>query len=329
MKILYIERKPNEFVSIEKVFRQVAESMATRFRTEFQQVPFGPKVLDTIRNLVFFRRKNGDVYHITGHINYIALRLPPKHTVLTIHDLRFLSSGGRIRRYILKKLYLDLPVRRLKYITAVSEATKQAIISNTKCDPEKVRVIENPLRNGLAATQPKEFNKQSPVLLQVGTMQNKNIERLAAALRGVSCKLRIVGRVSETQRTNLIDNGIEFESICELTDEEMSREYENADIVVFCSTYEGFGLPIIEGQAAGRPIVTSDLSPLIETSGEAACLVDPFDPESIKNGILRVVNDDEFRNRLVRSGFRNAERFDPERIAKKYEDLYIEVLGNR
>jgi glycosyltransferase involved in cell wall biosynthesis len=288
-------------------------------------VPFGPKFPDTIRNLFFFKKTRADVYHITGHINYIALRLPPESTVLTIHDLRYLSVGGRLRRYVLKKLYLDLPVSRLQYITAVSAATKDEIVSNTNCDPKKIRVIENPLRDGFAGTS-NEFNKQCPVLLQVGTMPNKNIERLAAALRGVNCKLRIVGRLSESQSKALAENGVEFECVHDLSDKEMAREYKNADVVVFCSTYEGFGLPIIEGHAAARPVVTSNLSPLTETAGEAACLVDPFDSGSIRNGIERVINDDEFRNGLISAGLKNVERFRPERIAQLYEDLYREIL---
>ena len=119
-RVLYVERKRGEFVSIEKAFRQIAAALPPRFDTEFQQAPFGTRAKDTFLNLLFFRKRPADIYHATGHINYIALLLPPERSVLSIMDLRFIHGKSRLRNLILKKLYLDLPVRRIKYITTIS-----------------------------------------------------------------------------------------------------------------------------------------------------------------------------------------------------------------
>ncbi len=326
MKILYIERRQNEYVSIEKVFRNIAAALPSRFETVFQPLPYGLRPLDTLGNLLFFRKESADIYHITGHVNYIALLFSPANTVLTMHDLRFLHTNGRLRNAILKKLYLDLPVRRLNYITAVSEHTKREIVENTGCDPAKIRVLTLPVIAHTSKAGPKGFDKRTPVILQVGTMPNKNIERLIAALKGITCKLRIIGKLSDKQKRLLEGSKIRFESVFDLSDQEMSMEYEGADIVTFCSTYEGFGLPIVEAQILGKPVVTSCISPMTETSGGAACLVDPFDVESMRSGIERIIADDEYRQDIVKAGLANARRYRPVLVARTYEQLYDEIF---
>ena len=71
-RILYVERKPKLFVSIEKVFRQVAAGLAgDRFEADFQQMPYSNDFVSVIKNLIFFRKRDADIYHVTGHIHYI------------------------------------------------------------------------------------------------------------------------------------------------------------------------------------------------------------------------------------------------------------------
>src|SRR5687768_17535633 len=116
-------------------------------------------------------------------------------------------------------------------------------------------------------------------------MENTNIPNLARALKALECEPRVIGRLSPHQRAGLEDNGINYTAEHDLTEQELRERYRAADIVAFCSTYEGFGLPILEAHAMRKPVITSDLSPMIETSGGAACLVDPFDPASIHAGL--------------------------------------------
>jgi glycosyltransferase involved in cell wall biosynthesis len=96
-------------------------------------------------------------------------------------------------------------------------------------------------------------------------------------------------------------------------------------MVLFASTYEGFGLPIIEAQATGRPVVTSRVTAMPEVAGDGACLVDPYDVASIRSGVLRVLGDRGYRDSLVHRGFENVRRFEPGRIAAQYARLYEEV----
>lgn len=322
-KILFIERKFWEFVSIEKVFRNIAEHLSKEnYDFSFQQMPHGNQFFDVVKNLIFFRKKKSDIYHVTGHIHYIALILPADRTILTIHDLGFLHTRKGLRRFILKMLLLDLPVRRLKYITAISQATKKEIVEKTGCNEKKIKVIENPVREFFFTTQEKSFNKLNPTILQIGTSINKNLANTIKALNGINCRFKIIGRLDENLLELLSENKVCFENSFNLNDEEIRTEYFEADIIVFCSKYEGFGLPVIEAQAMKKPIVTSNISPLKEVSGGAAFLANPDDYLDIKEGVMKIINNESYRNEIVKKGSENVERFRTENIAKSYEKMY-------
>jgi glycosyltransferase involved in cell wall biosynthesis len=311
------------------VFEQIARLLSVdKFEVSIIKVPYGNRFTDILKNLLFFKKPEADIYHVTGQIHYLALILPRKKTVLTIHDTGFLQSRGSLQRLIIKKLFLDLPVKRLQYITAVSESTKQGILANTNCLPEKIRVIENPLQEHYLSSRKKEFNKNCPTILQIGITPNKNISNLIKALKGIKCRLKIVGNLTEDLTLALKAGNICYENALGLADLEMKKAYETADLVAFCSTFEGFGLPIIEAQAMRTPVLTSDLSPMREVSGGAAFLANPFQVESIRQGVLKIINDDEFREKIIRDGLENIKRFEPKFIAGQYEKLYLEILHN-
>ena len=328
-KILFVERKASESVSIERVFEQIAKDLPKdRFESEVQQVAYGNGIFGTLMNLLFFRPRQADIYHITGHVHYIALRLPKKKTVLTIHDLIFLHRRNGPRRFILKWLFLTLPMKRLDNVTAVSQSTKEEIQAYTSVNGERIRVIEDPLIDGFQRGAGKPFDHDHPVILHIGTALNKNLPNLIRALRGMRCKLRIIGKLDPSLRETLHSNKVEYENVCGLDQAQMAEEYREADIVAFCSTYEGFGLPIIEAQAMGRSVVTSDLSPMKDVAGGGAVLVDPHNTESIRNGILKLIEDADLRNHLVDIGETNVERFASKKIASQYAELYDKILAN-
>ncbi|MBS1793977.1 MAG: glycosyltransferase family 4 protein [Acidobacteria bacterium] len=332
-KIQFIERKFDGFVSIEKVFGLVAENLPKdKFIHRFQKLRYGSSVAGIIKNLLFFKAEPADVYHITGHVHFMALALPRRKTVLTIHDLRFLKHDSGWRRFFLKKLFLDWPLKKLIYVTAISEFTKSEIVSNTGVSPEKIRVIENPLDRTMTRQRPekKAFNTDCPRVLQIGTMENKNLPNLVKALAGTECELRVIGPLDERQDRLLKRSGIRYSNRSGLSDDEIRQEYENADIVAFCSIYEGFGLPIIEAQAMAKPVITSNLSPMKEIAGDAAWLADPFDHRDIRRGILKIINEISFREQIIENGLKNIRRFEPAAIVGEYEKLYEEIIaGNK
>lgn len=326
-KILFIERKPFDSFSIERAFRDIAGALPTEMEPEFIQLPYGNRFLDTLRNLLLFRGRRADIYHITGQVHYIGLRLSRHDTILSIMDVRFLYREPGFRRWLLKKLYLDWPVSRLDVITAISEETKREIVKYTGCKPEKVHVLDLPVTPSGRPPAESEFNAAEPSILQVGTMENKNIPNLARALNGLKCRLRIIGRLSGEQVRVLDENNLNYETLIDLTEEQVWDEYENADIVTFCSLYEGFGLPIVEAQSFGKPVVTSNRSPMSETAGpDGAVFVDPTSPHSIREGVDRLIADGELRSRPHAAGLVNVERFRPEQVALGYAALYRKLL---
>jgi len=270
----------------------------------------------------FFRQSA--VNHVTGDINYLGLLLSKKRTIHTILDCVHLTSSAGMKYKVLRLFWLAIPAKRSAYLTAISESTKQEILKHVNCDPQKIKVIYVAI-SGRFRRKDKPFNKQKPRILQIGTAHNKNIPRLISALEGIPCTLEIIGKHNPEYEALLKEKNISYEYKWGLSDDEMLQRYEAADIIALASTYEGFGMPILEGQAVGRPVISSRLFSMPEVAGDAAYLADPFDVQSIRQGILKIINDDAYREEMVRRGFENIKRFDPQAIALQYYELYKEI----
>ena len=319
-------RKPAGFFSIERVFGQLEPELEPFVNLKPWTAPFsGFSLVKVLRNIFAAKSCGADIYHITGDMHYLAIGLPRKRTLLTIHDCVFLYQSSGFKRWLLKCLLLVLPVRHCALITTISESTRKDILRFTGCAPEKVLVIPNPVDRHIRYV-PRPFPATGPVLLFIGNTPNKNLLRVIPALEGIPCRLQLVGVFSSETVALLKRSSIRYEIRVNLTDQEMADQYINADIILFPSTYEGFGLPIVEGQKAGRPVITSDLDPMREVAGGAACLVDPYSVVSIHEGVMKIISDSHYREGLVRQGFQNVERFDAKRIAQQYLACYRQLL---
>lgn len=326
MKVSFFERRPRKTnFSIEGLFQTVKTSLPSYIivNTVISRY-FSRGLYPRIRIGFEARSRQGDVNHITGDIHFLALFLERRKTILTVHDCRNVSKKTGIRNFIFWFFWFYLPLRHLAYITVVSNATKEELLSTVEIPSEKIRVIHNCVQPVFKPT-PKEFSKVRPVFLQIGTAQNKNLERLIPAMAGLLCRLVIVGRLTKEVNELLVIHEVDFSNKLDLDEEGLYAEYCAADIVTFVSTYEGFGLPIIEANAVGRPVITSNISSMPEVAGGAAWLVDPYSISSIRNGLIRLINDGQLRSHLRESGFQNVERFQADKIAQEYADLYQHV----
>lgn len=323
IRVAMIFRKPQSYYfSIEKVFALVVPFLKDRITIEKAYMPRHKISLSTfIKNLGFVAKLKADIYHVTGDIHYAVLALPAKRTILTIHDCGFVFQSKGLKRSLLQHLFVKWPVNRSAIVTTISEKSKQDIIDLSGCPPGKVIVISNPLDEKFVFHS-RNFNKNYPVLLFVGITRNKNLFRVIDALEGMPCKLHVIGKIPPAERKLLTAKEIDFKESYNISEDELREAYVNADIVLFPSLLEGFGLPIVEGQQTGRAVITSDLSPMKEVAAHGACLVDPLSVKSIQEGIKKVIYNDEYRKEIIEKGLENARQYKPKKIADAYFSLY-------
>jgi len=317
----YRKYRPGAY-SIESLFDNIAIELnkTDDFKATKVEVPFLRSVW---KNVLYALRHKSQINHITGDIHYVALGLPRKTTVLTIHDCVFLTrfSKWSMKYWLFKWVWYSWPIESAAVVTVISEKTRREVIHLTQTDPAKIRVVPN-FFDPRFRFVPKAFNAVCPRILQIGTKNNKNIARLASALKGIPCELHIVGEVESSDELILIKNKINYNVHVSLNFEKLREQYELCDMVVFASTYEGFGLPILEASAVGRPLVTSCISPMNEIAGDAACKVNPFNILDIRRGILRIIEDEHYRNLLINNSQIIRHQFSIEKVLTQYMEIY-------
>jgi glycosyltransferase involved in cell wall biosynthesis len=324
MQVTYFHRKPRPDAnfSIEGVFEGVRRELSGRVDARVCVAPcLSNGVLRRLWIAWHARSRQGEINHVTGDTNFTAILLDGSRTILTNHDCGYLRHSRGWRRWLLRRFWLELPVSRVAAVTTVSNQIKQEIVRYTGCSADKVHVIPNASSPAFKAT-PKLFESTRPRILQVGTAWNKNLARLIEAVDGLACTLVVVGPLDHAKLRRLRERRIDFENYVDLTLPALVRQYELCDMVVFTSLYEGFGVPLLEAQAVGRPIVTSDLPPMSEIAGDGASLVNPTDVQDIRAAIVRVCTDAEYRENLVAAGYENVRKYAPPQIADQYYRLY-------
>jgi glycosyltransferase involved in cell wall biosynthesis len=228
---------------------------------------------------------------------------------------------------MLKWMWYSIPIHRSNIVTAISKSTRDEILRLFPKVRQKVRVVYCPLPPGFVAKS--RVSNREPRILQIGTSQNKNINRVAVALEGLGCEYRIIGPLAQDQVDALRKSRVRYSNAFGLSDNQVLEEYVGCDLVLLASTYEGFGMPIIEGQAVGRPVVTGRGYSMPEVAGAGAEFVDPFCVEDIRRGVLKVLKNEDYQRILVKKGFENCSRFDRNRIALEYAQIYREIAGTR
>jgi glycosyltransferase involved in cell wall biosynthesis len=329
MNVTYYQRHPGHGTySLERLFQDVRRALPEDMEYQISIARFESRgILRRVYNMLEAAFRQSDVNHVTGDVHYLSYFLRRNRTLLTIHDCVSLERLKGLKKKIFFFLWYWLPDKRVALISVISESTKNEVLRYLKCNPVKIKVVPNCVSSEFKPF-PRVFDSKKPNILQVGTSENKNLLRIAEALEGIPCHLQIVGRLSNIQETTLKQFGIKFSTVANISDQEMVEIYRQCDLLVFASTYEGFGLPILEAQATGRPVITSNISSMPQVAGNAACLVDPFNIQSIRSGILKVIREAGYREELIENGFKNVERFSPKKIADEYVKLYKEIMGN-
>jgi glycosyltransferase involved in cell wall biosynthesis len=323
LRVQHFERRPLAGVfSIERVFDTVRAALPPDIEVSVRRNRFPSRgVLPRVLDALLARRRAAAVNHVLGDVHYLTWFLPRRGTILTVHDCASLARLRGLRRRLLWLGWYWWPLQRAERVVAISEFTRQELGAWLPRARVPIDVIPPPLPRGFGQRPPRPRGARLR-LLQVGTAENKNLTRVIEACRDLPVELTIVGAIGASERSQLGALGVAHSNRVELDDGALLSEFEACDALIFASTYEGFGLPIIEAQSVGRPVITSRLGATAETAGGAACLVDPFDVNDIRRGIRRLIEEPRYAAELVARGLENAARFAPERVAAAYAALY-------
>jgi glycosyltransferase involved in cell wall biosynthesis len=308
--------------SIERVFDDVRKAMPDTIAvTTHQNMYLSQGVLPRLRDAWAARRAARQINHVVGDVHYLTYFLPRGRTVLTVCDTILVDRARGIKRALLWFFWFWLPLRHCRWATAISEESRRRILELVSIPPERVTVIPCPVSASFTPELPGP--REGPFrLLQIGTKSNKNLERLTVALKGLDVELTVVGALTGAQQALIAANVPHHRLLQGLDDASLRAEYARAEALVFVSLDEGFGLPILEAQATGRPVLTSNRAPMKEVAGDAALLVDPEDTDAIARAVTHLALDAGMRQRLTEKGFRNAARYSAQSIAQGYAALY-------
>lgn len=324
-------KKTAEAFSIEQLFNTIYSApVLKQAGIQKYEMPYVSKGLASVlRNMLYTRAiKDSEILHITGDVHYAALLCLFKKTVITVHDCVTLQRGNGLKKLVFWLLWFKLPLSFASAVTVISEKTKQELLQVVDIAEEKITVIPNCYAQEFTLT-PKEFAAGKARILHVGTRPNKNLPRVVEALQGLPVVLVIVGVLDQVQRDVLAKCRVEYENHVGVSQAQMVELYQGSDVISFPSTYEGFGLPILEGQAVGRPVLTSALAPMSEVCGEGgAVLVDPYSVESIRQGFREIIENPQLRRSLLDQGRKNSALHTPQAIAEQYLRLYERLLND-
>jgi glycosyltransferase involved in cell wall biosynthesis len=277
--------------------------------------------------------------------------IPERRTfkgVLNLMDLIPLRYPELFMSNSLYDVHIRKCVQSIDHIVAISEATKLDAIHFYQLDPEKITVIYpgiNPVF--LNASEHAEedakilesYQIKEPYILSVCTLEpRKNLARTLEAYTIV--------RQNSADRMQLVlvgGLGWKYESLLQQIESHPFREdivltgfvpdgnlpvfYRHAKVFVYASLYEGFGLPVLEAMACGVPVVTSNVSSLPEAGGHAAIYSDPYDSQSIAEGIEQVINNQKRRMDLIASGLKHAQNFSYKKAALQLHEIFRKVIN--
>lgn len=285
------------------------------------------------------------IFHGLSH--EIPYNFPNKQvrSIVTIHDLIFLRLP-HMYKFIDRIIYTS----KFKYacqaadrIIAVSRQTAEDVVEFFHISPEKIDVVYqgcNPVFNTEVPLVEKEILRMKYLLpksfiLYVGTIEErKNLLTLIKALHYGKIDIPLVVIGKPTPYLNKIVEFIERHSLiniifCDIVqNQDLPGIYQLADLFVYPSIFEGFGIPILEALYSRVPVITSRASSMTEVGGEFTVYVDPTNVEEMAAAIKKVLFNQELQEKMVAEGIRHARSFNPDKVTANVMKVYKKVLDN-
>ena len=287
------------------------------------------------------RRVKPDLVHSLGYVIPLAAKGPQ---VVTVHDVNYLGHKGwrtGIGRTAFR-FFAERTVKRADRIIAVSRFSRDEIVRHMRVKADKVTVVHSagrevfPRKTNGAATSEVVRSITRPYIMAFSALSaHKNIPRLIKAFAQIASivphDLVLVGHmpVKSAVRAEMEAAGghdrIHFTG--DLPEPEVASLLQNASLFAFPSLYEGFGLPLLDAQNAGVPVVASSAGALPEIAGESALMFDPHSEDEMAKSMQRALLDPDLRSRLVDKGRENARSFSWDRTARETLDVYKAVAS--
>lgn len=286
-----------------------------------------------------------DLYHGLSHEIPVNLRLSGIPAVVTIHDLIFLKFPqyyGIIDRFIYKQKCRHA-CRQADRIIAISECTKRDIITFFGTNPEKIDVVyqtcddsfKTPVSEEKKVMVRRKFELPEKYLLSVGTIEpRKNLLTLVRALPHINENYKLVVVGKPTAYADLVKKeinrlGLDARVIFlrDVPFDELPSIYQMAEVFIYPSEYEGFGIPVIEALYSGVPAVAAQGSCLEEAGGPDSMYIDPTDHAGFAKAVNRIVCDPDLAAQMKSKGLSYVRLFDRELLSHKVMDVYTKAVA--
>ncbi len=249
--------------------------------------------------------------------------------IVTIHDLNAYFLKATEYYNFVERLYRRITIKssckRANRIIAVTNNTKEDVIKILKIDPKKINVIYEAIDTRYKIIKNKKqlkrvrtkYNLPEKFVLHTGRIVPlKNVLGLIKAFNKLSVKEKNIHLVLTgyfewygSIKLDYIKSDSKIQKIGFVEDEDMPYLYNLAELYAYPSFYEGFGLPILEAQACGCPVIASNTSSIPEVGRDGVHYINPNNIKEIKEGIVKILNDNNYRNTLINKGLKNVERF--------------------
>lgn len=308
-------------------------------------IPYGQLLNRLLCYPFWARRQQGDLNHVLDHsYGHLLFTLDPARTIVTVHDvapLRFPGRRGGLSRLAWELAWHGMqPARCIIAVSTFSAAELQAHLS---LSPSQLHVIHEGVSQcfrpqstaNVEAIRRRYLPDGGRLLMHVGhTQARKNLPTLFQAIallrrQGVKAILVQIGGQPDTGQQKLVlELGLEqfIHFVGRVAEEVLVDFYNAADVFVFPSLYEGFGMPVLEAMACGTPVVASSAASLPEVMGDAGLLVDPCTPEALADAVARVLENRDLALALSQRGLARAQQFTWKRTAQETLEVYRQAL---